>query len=657
MNTRYYVPSCDPARELAAECLQRGVLLAVADDGRLVAKHPKHPQLDPDLAELIRPRKDRLLRHLKKPGEAAALARAAVLLDLQDGAERTELRIKPPPVTAEEYWSGAVRYWPSMTELTPEQLRSVRRIDRDCLAQGFLLTGACGPYRIGVYSKARIPNQLRKVVRDNLELLVCYLDQRANPAELAALRAATPQRFEGTYRPIEKADWTRTHTRIMAPAMLTPPPEVPPTPWEWMFDHSGETCRDLKGVKMPWFWTESALTTPASDKQKALLAGKGIPLPEGFLSKGIASRAIDFVLKRGIVAFFRELAEARKYIREHYGPKKLRKVPDLSDENDHKGQAGQAGQDDGADEPAVVDAVRDDDPDEGEEADLSQPAVVVATAPATPRKPHRARKLTGPLKWHGGKSYLAPKIADLFPPHTHYVEPFAGGLAVLLHKDPEGVSEVVNDTNGDLMNFWQVLQGKESFASFRRRVEATPVSERGWQEAANRLNDPDPVVWAVAFFVRIRQSMSGRGDCFAPLSRNRVRRGMNEQVSAWLNCIAGLPAVHARLQRVVILNKPAVEVIKSQDGPQTLFYCDPPYLHETRTTTGEYGDFEMTEADHRQLLEVLVRCKGKVALSGYRSELYDRTLKAWTCHEFELPNNAAAGKAKRRMVECLWCNF
>ena len=65
----------------------------------------------------------------------------------------------------------------------------------------------------------------------------------------------------------------------------------------------------------------------------------------------------------------------------------------------------------------------------------------------------------------------------------------------------------------------------------------------------------------------------------------------------------------------------------------------------------------MTEADHRQLLEVLVRCKGKVALSGYRSELYDRTLKAWTCHEFELPNNAAAGKAKRRMVECLWCNF
>lgn len=44
--------------------------------------------------------------------------------------------------------------------------------------------------------------------------------------------------------------------------------------------------------------------------------------------------------------------------------------------------------------------------------------------------------LSQPLKWHGGKHYLAQKIIDLMPKHLHYVEPFGGGLAVLLNKDP-----------------------------------------------------------------------------------------------------------------------------------------------------------------------------------------------------------------------------
>jgi hypothetical protein len=37
--------------------------------------------------------------------------------------------------------------------------------------------------------------------------------------------------------------------------------------------------------------------------------------------------------------------------------------------------------------------------------------------------------------------------------------------------------------------------------------------------------------------------------------------------------------------------------------------------------------------------------------------LYDTTLAGWTRHDFDLPNNAAGGAAKRRMMECVWCNF
>src|ERR1700733_9466940 len=88
--------------------------------------------------------------------------------------------------------------------------------------------------------------------------------------------------------------------------------------------------------------------------------------------------------------------------------------------------------------------------------------------------PSVSNRVSPPLKWHGGKWYLAPKIVALMPLHIHYVEPFAGGLSLLLAKDPEGVSEVVNDLDGELTNFWRTLQHEDTFAQFKRILEAMP---------------------------------------------------------------------------------------------------------------------------------------------------------------------------------------
>jgi DNA adenine methylase len=144
------------------------------------------------------------------------------------------------------------------------------------------------------------------------------------------------------------------------------------------------------------------------------------------------------------------------------------------------------------------------------------------------------RRLPSPLKTHGGKSYLASRIVALMPPHLNYVEPYAGGLSVLLAKDPRGVSEVVNDLNGGLANFWRVLRDEAAFARFARTVAATPFSAAEWRESGKRLDEADPVTRAWAFFVRCRQSLAGRRDTFAPISRTRTRRGMNEQAAASL---------------------------------------------------------------------------------------------------------------------------
>jgi DNA adenine methylase len=284
--------------------------------------------------------------------------------------------------------------------------------------------------------------------------------------------------------------------------------------------------------------------------------------------------------------------------------------------------------------------------------------------------------LTPPLKWHGGKHYLAAKIIALMPPHLHYVEPCFGSGQVLFARDPgdrrlwwtgqtsdgrkaDGVSEVANDLHGDLMNFYRVLKDTNTFRQLQQRLDLTLHSEREWEEARELLahGSGGPIERAVALFTLCRQSLAGRMQGLASTVRTRLRGGRNDGVNGWWNASAGLPAVHERLQAVKFLSQPALDVIHTEDTPATLFYLDPPYLHETRTATKVYGPREMSAADHRQLLDALLQVQGKVILSGYPSALYDEMLTAWQRSTFDLPNNAAGGKTKGRETEVLWCNF
>lgn len=273
-------------------------------------------------------------------------------------------------------------------------------------------------------------------------------------------------------------------------------------------------------------------------------------------------------------------------------------------------------------------------------------------------------KTNSPIKWHGGKHYMIPKLLQIqekiTTPIIHRVEHFGGSLSwTLAQKQIDGVSEVVNDIHEGLTNFWDVLQRPHYFERFKRQCEATPFSEIEWQWAGGigpEDRDDDPVDAAVAFFVRCRQSMAGRMESFTPISRTRTRRNMNEQVSAWLSSIEGLPDVHSRLKRILITGRDFEQSIISNDEDKTLHYCDPPYLHSTRKSTKVYK-YEMTEQDHVRMLDTLKSCKGKVMLSGYMNDLYAKILSSWNAELFKLPNNSASGEKKRIMEEVVWYNF
>lgn len=261
-----------------------------------------------------------------------------------------------------------------------------------------------------------------------------------------------------------------------------------------------------------------------------------------------------------------------------------------------------------------------------------------------------ATKLRPAVKWHGGKAYLARRIIARFPSHATYVEPFAGGLSVLLNKPP--ATEVAGDLDPGLMQFYRCLRDRPKDLINRLRSIAYTATSFAW---ACEVGDWEDVVdMAVRFLVRNRFSRGGFGKTFA--WSDRLRGGQPGDANGWATILEELPAIAERLQGVELLHADALGVIGQYDDRDTLFYLDPPYLHSTRTARQVY-QHEMDDGDHQRLLGAIVNLEGMVVLSGYHCPLYDRSLRSWECYEFEMPNHSGQGKTKQRRVEVVWQNF
>ena len=263
------------------------------------------------------------------------------------------------------------------------------------------------------------------------------------------------------------------------------------------------------------------------------------------------------------------------------------------------------------------------------------------------------------IKIAGGKVYLAQRLVALAPLHDTYLEPYLGGASFLLNKPYEGINEIACDIDGNLMNFWDVLRHEDTFAEFQRMCHVTPFSEELWQDQDDeQLSQGHAVERALAFFIRCRQSRSGGMTSFAPISKTRRRRGMNEQVAAWLSAIEGLPEIHARLRRVLLVCSDGVELLQKYDSPSMFAYLDPPYPHETRQSKKLYKH-EMTEEKHEELLRVLGTLKGKFMLSSYPNEMYSEAMRkyGWDWLDFKIDNKLSSRKVKELKIERVYANY
>lgn len=257
--------------------------------------------------------------------------------------------------------------------------------------------------------------------------------------------------------------------------------------------------------------------------------------------------------------------------------------------------------------------------------------------------------------WYGGKYNHLNWLLPLLPTAHHYREPFGGSAAVLLNREPSPV-ETYNDLDGEVVNFFRVLRDKTD--ELIKAIALTPFAREEFRLAVQAPPDNlSDLERARRFFVRARQVRTGLAQT-ASLGRwanckRTSRAGMSGVVSRWLGSVEGLPEIAERLLRVQIENRPAIEVINLYDDVDTLFYCDPPYPHESRGDAKAYR-FEMTEDEHRELARVLRSVRGKVAVSGYRCPLMDELYAGWRCVEAPTKNCHSVKKPRR---EALWMNY
>lgn len=251
-----------------------------------------------------------------------------------------------------------------------------------------------------------------------------------------------------------------------------------------------------------------------------------------------------------------------------------------------------------------------------------------------------------PFSYYGGKTTLAPIIADLLPEHEHYVEPFAGSLAVLLAKKPSR-AETVNDLDGDLVTFWRVLRDRPE--ELEKACSLTPHS-RAELALASDLDVPDEVERARRVFVRLTQSRShSMKQTGWWTTKNPLGRTVVPSIRTFAERIRGAAS---RLEGVSLESRDALELIRDYGSEATAcLYVDPPYLGSTRATNYRV---EMTADDaHVALADALNKCKASVVLSGYDAPLYADLFDGWHSMRLAAPTTLS-GDTDR--VEVLWSN-
>lgn len=242
---------------------------------------------------------------------------------------------------------------------------------------------------------------------------------------------------------------------------------------------------------------------------------------------------------------------------------------------------------------------------------------------------------------------MAKWIIDFFPPHHSYIEPFFGSGAVFFKKSKSNI-ETINDMDGEVVNLFECIrQDPERLA---KEIYLTPYSRQIYNEAYE-LVPPGNFERARNFIIRCNMGHGFRTNGEKVGWKNDVQ-GREKAYAAryWTELPEDIIRAAERLRGVQIDNRPAQELIQRFNHCNVLVYCDPPYVLSTRY--GKQYRCEMSERDHKNLLDIILAHKGPVIISGYETDLYNDALRSW--HK---ESKTAYSQVASKKTEVLWMNF
>jgi DNA adenine methylase len=259
--------------------------------------------------------------------------------------------------------------------------------------------------------------------------------------------------------------------------------------------------------------------------------------------------------------------------------------------------------------------------------------------------------LKTPLSYYGGKQQLAKLILGLIPEHRVYCEPFLGGAAIFFAKKPSKV-EIVNDTNGEIINFYEVL--KRDFTALEKEVAISLHSRKmhnhAWVIYQNpELFDRIKRAWAIWMLANSSYGcMLDGGFGYDKITGGTTKKLANKKLNFTEDYAI-------RLQNAQIECCDALKVIRSRDSESAFFYCDPPYVGSDQ---GHYDGY--TQEDFDGLLSLLESIKGKFLLSSFRNKTLDEFVERNGWHSFEVSMACSmtnkTGKSRKK-VEVFTANY
>lgn len=254
-----------------------------------------------------------------------------------------------------------------------------------------------------------------------------------------------------------------------------------------------------------------------------------------------------------------------------------------------------------------------------------------------------------PISYYGGKQTMLKHIIPLIPEHSLYTESFCGGAAVLFAKNPVK-AEIINDINGELVNFYIVA--KSDFDSLKKRIDSTLHSRELHLHAHHIYMFPQyftPIERAWALWVCSKMSFASMLDSSFGYDRNGTTTlkiyNAKENFCELLK---------ERLERVTIERDNAIKVIKRYDIENAFHFVDPPYIN---SDCGHYAN-SFNESDFEKLLTTLANIKGKFMLTMFPhtsiAEYADRH--GWNIHKVERTISASV-KNRRKQEEWIIVNY